>query len=115
MLCFSLKMSDANVTGAEGQGGLFASAVSDGSKIYVKVANTSTTPQWVDFAFDGLKKTETVKAVKSVVYTSPDLYIDNTLDDPEAIVPRTRMFQGEGKAIKAYLDPLSFNIFVFER
>ena len=65
--------------------------------------------------FDGLKKTETVKAVKSIVYTFPDPDADNTLDDPEAITPRQRMFFGEGKAVKATVDPMSFNIFVFER
>jgi alpha-L-arabinofuranosidase len=103
------------VAGTEGQRGLFASAVQDGSLIYIKVANTSSTPQSIEFSFDGLKKAENVKAVKSIVYTSPDPDADNTLDDPEAITPRQRMFFGEGKAIKATVDPMSFNIFVFER
>jgi len=103
------------VAGTEGQRGLFASAVQDGSLIYVKVANTSSSPQSIEFSFDGLKKAETVKAIKSIVYTSPDPDADNTLDDPEAITPRQRMFFGEGKAIKATVDPMSFNIFVFER
>ncbi|MBO4656165.1 MAG: carbohydrate binding domain-containing protein [Bacteroidales bacterium] len=103
------------VTGAEGQQGLFASAVQDGSLIYIKVANTSASPQTLEFAFDGLKKAEVVKAVSRVVYTSPDPDADNTLDDPQAIIPRTRIFQGEGKAVTASIDPMSFNIFVFER
>ena len=103
------------VAGTEGQQGLFASAVQDGSLIYIKVANTSSTPQSIEFSFDGLKKAENVKAVKSIVYTSPDPDADNTLDDPEAITPRQRMFFGEGKAVKATVDPMSFNIFVFER
>ena len=103
------------VTGAEGQQGLFASAVQDGNLIYVKVANTSSSPQSLEFAFDGLKKAEVVKAVSRIVYTSPDPDADNTLDEPEAIIPRTRIFQGEGKAVQASIDPMSFNIFVFER
>lgn len=103
------------VAGTEGQRGLFASAVQNGSLIYVKVANTSSSPQSIEFSFDGLKKAETVKAIKSIVYTSPDPDADNTLDDPEAITPRQRMFFGEGKAVKATVDPMSFNIFVFER
>ena len=103
------------VTGAEGQQGLFASAVQDGNLIYVKVANTSDSPQTLEFVFDGLKKAEVVKAVSRVVYTSPDPDADNTLDDPQAIIPRTRIFQGEGKVIAATIDRQSFNIFVFER
>ena len=111
----SLTWDGKPVTGAEGQQGLFASAVQDGSLIYVKVANTSSSPQSLEFSFDGLKKAEVVKAVSRVVYTSPDPDADNTLDDPQAIIPRTRIFQGEGKAVTASIDPMSFNIFVFER
>ncbi len=103
------------ITGADGQQGLFASAVQDGNLIYVKVANTASSPNAIEFSFDGLKKAEVVKAVKRVVYTSPDPDADNTLDDPEAIVPCQRIFIGEGKAITATVDPMSFNIFVFER
>ncbi|MCR5827429.1 MAG: carbohydrate binding domain-containing protein [Bacteroidales bacterium] len=111
----SLTWDGKPVAGTDGQQGLFASAVQDGNLIYVKVANTSSSPNAIEFSFDGLKKTETVKAVKSIVYTSPDPDADNTLDDPEAITPRTRMFFGEGTAVKATVDPMSFNIFVFER
>ena len=103
------------VTGADGQRGLFASAVQDGDRIYIKVANTSARPQTLEFGFDGLKKNDTVKAISRVVYTSPDPDADNTLDDPQAIVPRTRIFQGEGKAITATVDPMSFNVFILER
>ena len=103
------------MAGTEGQQGLFASAVQDGNLIYVKVANASSAPQRLEFSFDGLKKADVVKAVKSIVYVSPDPDADNTLDDPQAIVPRQRVFQGEGKAITTFIDPFSFNIFVFER
>jgi len=41
--------------------------------------------------------------------------MDVNLKKPEAITPRQRMFFGEGKAVKATVDPMSFNIFVFER
>ena len=47
----TLKMNGVNVTGAEGQDGLFASAVKDGDKVYVKVINTSEKAQDVEFAF----------------------------------------------------------------
>ena len=111
----SLTWDGKPVAGTEGQQGLFASAVQDGNLVYVKVANTSSSPQRLEFSFDGLKKADVVKAVKSIVYVSPDPDADNTLDDPQAIVPRQRVFQGEGKVITTFIDPFSFNIFVFER
>ena len=53
-----LTMNKKNVTGAEGQNGLFASAVFDNDKneLIVKVANTSATIQPITLNFEGLKK-----------------------------------------------------------
>lgn len=52
-----LTMNKKNVTGAEGQNGLFASAVYDKDKneLIVKVANTSATAQPISLNFEGLK------------------------------------------------------------
>ena len=110
----TLKMDGVNVTGAEGQDGLFASAVKDGNKVYVKVINTSDDPQTVEFAFGGLKKKQTVTAVKRIDFTSGLLYSDNTLDVPDLITPAEAAFTGEGKAISATVAPLCFTVFVLE-
>ena len=111
----TLKMNGVNVTGAEGQDGLFASAVKDGDKVYVKVINTSEQPQSVELAFNGLKKKEIVKAVERVDFTSGLLYEDNTLDDPARIAPVTNAFSGEGQALSATVPPLCFTVFIVER
>ena len=111
----SLKMSEANVTGAEGQGGLFASAVSDGSRIYIKVANTSEEERDLDFNFAGLKKKDVVRAVEGVRLDCSDRMAENCLDEPDKIVPVSFAFSGEGKTISASLPPLSFSVFVLER
>ena len=111
----SLKMSEANVTGAEGQGGLFASAVSDGSRIYIKVANTSEEERDLDFNFAGLKKKDVVRAVEGVRLDCSDRMAENCLDEPDRIVPVSFAFSGEGKTISASVPPLSFSVFVFER
>ena len=111
----SLKMSGANVTGAEGQGGLFASAVSDGSRIYIKVANTSEEERDLDFNFAGLKKKDVVRAVEGVRLDCSDRMAENCLDEPDKIVPVSFAFSGEGKTISASLPPLSFSVFVLER
>ena len=111
----TLKMSGANVTGAEGQGGLFASAVSDGSRIYVKVANTSEETREISLDFTGLKKKDSVKAVEGVRLDCSDRMSENSLDDLGRIAPASFTFSGEGKTISASVPPLSFSIFVLER
>jgi alpha-L-arabinofuranosidase len=112
----SLKMNGVPVTGAEGQDGLFASAVKDGDKIYVKVANTSNSEQAINFNFTGLKKKDPdVKALKRVVLVSDRMDDDNTLDDPESIVPVDALFTGAGRTIDASVPALSFTVFIFER
>ncbi len=111
----SLRMSGTNVTGAEGQGGLFASAVSDGARIYVKVANTSDETREIFLDFTGLKKKDFVKAVEGVRLDCSDRMAENSLDDPDKIVPAYFAFSGEGKTITASVPPLSFSVFVLER
>jgi len=104
----TLKMNGANVTGAEGQDGLFASAVADGDKVYVKVINTSEKPQAVELAFGETA----VRAVERVDFTSDLLLEDNTLDDPDRIKPVHRKWTGKGKAHKVQIPALCFSIFV---
>ena len=107
----TLKMDGANVTGAEGQDGLFASAVADGNKVYVKVINTSEQPQDVELAFGGTA----VKAVERVDFTSDLLYEDNTLDDPDRIAPVHRTWKAGGKAVTVKVPAQCFSIFVLEK
>jgi alpha-L-arabinofuranosidase len=107
----TLKMNGANVTGAEGQDGLFASAVLDGNKVYVKVINTSEKPQSVELAFGETS----VQAVERIDFTSSLLYEDNTLDEPDRIAPVKSPLNGFGQAISATVEPLCFSIFVFEK
>ena len=111
----TLKMDGRNVTGAEGQNGLFASAVSDGSKIYVKVVNTSDRSQPLSFNFTGLKKKHIVNGVKRIDFTTGRLYEDNTLDVPDNIVPVEAGFSGSGTSIDASIEPYCFSIFVLEK
>jgi alpha-L-arabinofuranosidase len=111
-----LTMDGRPVAGAEGQNGLFASAVKDGDKVYVKVANTSEKAQPVCLNFTGLKKKDPgLKAVRRIVLKSDELYKDNTLDEPCAIVPAEAVFTGAGKTLEADVPALSFTIFILER
>ena len=110
-----LTMDGVNVTGAQGQGGLFASAVLDGNKVYVKVVNTSGEARDIDLNFTGLKKKATLKATGGVRLSSTELYLDNSLEDPEHYTPKRFVFEGEGTSLKANIPAFSFNIFTLER
>lgn len=110
-----VQMDGRNVTGADGQNGLFASSVVDGSKIYVKVVNTTDRAQELTLNFTGLKKKQTVSAVTRINLTCTDLYKDNSLDDPCLIVPSEAPFAGQGQSIDTTIDPYCFTVFVLER
>ena len=110
-----LTMNGANVTGAEGQNGLFASAVLDGDKVYVKVINTSDKPQDISLNFTGLKKKETVSGIECVKLTSDKLYEDNSLELPENIVPSKSEFKEEGPLMSTTIEPYCFTIYVIQR
>ena len=93
-----LKATEAGkpLAGNEGQDGLFASAVWDANKkeVIVKVINVSDQAQEVKLTFTGLKKSQQPQLVDITTYHSDDLYADNTLDNPTAIVPQVKAAEG---------------------
>lgn len=107
-----LTMDGKPVAGQEGQNGLFASAVRDGNRIYVKVANTSEQPQDISLNFTGLKKNKNVKGVKRICLKSDKLYDDNSISVPENIIPVEEPFDSEGQNLTLTIEPLSFCIYV---
>ena len=102
-----LTLNGKPVAGADG---LFASAVRDGDKVYVKVVNTSEKQQNLVLNFGG----RNVKAVTSILFSSDNLYNDNTLDEPDLIIPREVAFQGEGSNVDVAVNPLSFSIYILQ-
>ena len=113
-----LKAEDGrNVTGADGQNGLFASSVLDAGngRIYVKIANVSDSVQPVRIDFDGLRRKEVMKGVGIVTYHSDDPDADNTLDEPEKIVPKTAALDFEGRSLSAEIGPKTFAVYVLEK
>ena len=81
-----LTMNGQPVAGQEGQNGLFASSVLDKNEgtIIVKVVNTSKTPQNVSINLNGLKGE---LAAETITLTYNDMDAENTLDNPNRIVP----------------------------
>ena len=108
----TLTMGGKPVAGQNGQNGLFASAVRDDDRIYIKVANTSEQAQDITLNFTGLKKKAVVEALKRIDLSSDKLYEDNSIDAPVNIVPVENRFDGEGQSIQTAINPLSFSVFV---
>lgn len=112
-----LTMDKVPVTGAEGQNGLFASAVydKDTEEYIVKVVNTSDKVQPLTLKFDGLKKKETLSGGRCIKLTSAEPDKDNTLENPSAIVPRESALLVSGQSLNAELEANTFAIYILKK
>jgi alpha-N-arabinofuranosidase len=110
-----LTMNNRPVAGAEGQNGLFASAVWDKGhqQIIVKIVNTSDKAQPVKLNFSGLKKSEKLTGGKLITLKSDDLDAENTLENPSLIVPEENEVAVEGNILESQIDPYSFYLYKF--
>lgn len=107
-------MSGKNVTGAEDQQGIFASAVKDGSKVYVKVVNTTDSAKEFSLNFSGLKKKQSIAGESIVKFKSDDLYHDNDLENPGKYAPVTEALNVNGSNVSMTIEPYCFSIYTFE-
>lgn len=112
-----LTMDKKPVSGQEGQNGLFASAVWDkNEKAYiVKIANTSDQVQPVSVTFAGLKKGEKLVNGKCIKFQSTDLDKDNTVENPNVIVPQETAVGMDGNILKADVAPKTFVVYKFTK
>ena len=110
-------MNGVNVTGAEGQKGLFASSVfdADNDRIYIKIINVSDDACPVRINFEGLRKKESLKGVEAVSFHSDDPDAENTLDEPFKIVPQSSALDFEGKALDMTVAPKTFMVYVVQK
>lgn len=113
----SLTMDGKPVTGADGQDGLFASAVYNKltDEVIVKVANTSDKTQSIDFILKGMKKGERLSAGRRITLSTPDVYADNTLDNPSLITPREEAIQVSGQSLHVDLGPNAFAVYILKK
>lgn len=113
-----LTMDKKNVTGAEGQNGLFASAVydKDRNEYIVKVANTSSEPQELNIKLAGLKKKDVITGVTAQTLSTKELDSENTLEEPNKIVPSMKKFAMEEKADwTTVIEPNTFSVYHFKK
>lgn len=110
-----LTMNGKPVTGADDQKGLFASAAWDEAdkEIIVKIVNTSDESQPVKLNLNGLKKKETLNNGKLITLKSRDLEAENTLDNPNLIVPEESRISINGNILESHIDAHSFYIYKF--
>ena len=110
----SLTMNKKPVTGAEGQNGLFASAVCDKNKneIIVKVVNTSGKKQSLSLIFNGLKKKEVLSGARCIKLSSTGMDKDNTIENPLAIIPQETSLDVNGHTLNVDLEPVTFAVYL---
>ena len=112
----SLTMNKKPVTGAEGQNGLFASAVCDKNKneIIVKVVNTSGKKQSLSLIFNGLKKKEVLSGARCIKLSSTGMDKDNTIENPLAIIPQETSLGVNGHTLNVDLEPVTFAVYILK-
>ena len=112
----TLTMDKKPVTGAEGQNGLFASAVTDknSGEIIVKVANTSGQAQPLTLKLEGMKKNATLTSGRCIKLTTPNLDEDNTVDNPNNIVPKESTMQVSGQQVETTIEPNTFAVYILK-
>ena len=108
-----LNMDGKPVAGVEGQDGLFASAVWDAESgcYIVKVINTSNKPQPVELSFAGLGKKESLADGTITTFHSDNPDLDNTVDNPTAIIPVESKITIEGNTLKTEVGAKSFAMY----
>lgn len=112
-----LNMDGKPVAGVEGQDGLFASAVwdSESQSYIVKVINTSDKAQPVELSFAGLGKKESLADGTITTFHSDDPDLDNTVDNPTAIIPVESKITIEGNTLKTEVGAKSFAMYKFKK
>ena len=110
-----LTMDKQPVSGQEGQNGLFASAVWDEpTQTYiVKVTNVSDKAQKLNVEFKGLKKSVQLGEGTCTTLHSDNLDAENTLDNPNLIVPKESKISIENNVLNTEIGAKTFAVYKF--
>lgn len=112
-----LTMDKKPVSGQSGQNGLFASSVWDEpSQTYiVKIVNTSDAAQLVRVTFSGLKKNQSLGEGVCITFHSDDLDADNTLDEPNKILPQERPVAVSANVLETSVGAKTFAVYRIQK
>lgn len=94
-----------------GQDGLFASSTIDKDKnqIILKIANTSKESKQVVYTFTGMKKGD--RNGTHTIMQSDDMDIENTRENPQAVIPVETSFSMSDNTLELELKPQTFNMY----
>jgi alpha-L-arabinofuranosidase len=103
-----------NTLPLEGQDGIYASSALDKTKneIILKITNTSEATQKVTYTFNGLKA-----ASRTGMHTelkSDNMDAENTLENPNAVVPTTNVISISGNTFEVEIAAKSFNVYTIK-
>ncbi len=112
-----LTMNGKPVSGQDGQDGLFASSVWDkeNNTFIVKVINVGDKPQPITLNFQGLKKKNILTDGKVITFTTDNLLKDNTVDEPENIIPKENNIDIKGNVLNTEIGAHTFSIYKFKK
>ncbi len=99
-----------NNTPAKGEDGVFASAVVDNTtgEYIVKVINTTENAKSVNICLEGVKS---ISDVRAITLDCSDYEMENTVDNPNAIVPQESAAAHQGNVINAQVAGKNFVVF----
>lgn len=112
-----MTMDGKNITGAEGQNGLFASAVldKDNNQYIVKVINVSEAAQPLNIKFDGMKKKENLTAGRVIKLQTDDVLKENSIENPNLITPKESVIEVNGKELNTTIEPQTFAVYILKK
>ena len=98
----------------KGEDGIFSSAVYDKEKdeVIVKVINTTEQAKNVAIKLNGMKS---ISKVNTITLDCSDYEMENTVDNPNAIVPQEASIQADGTTINANVAGKNFVIFKIKK
>lgn len=112
-----LTMDKKPLTGAEGQNGLFASAVLDKAtgEYIIKVANTGDEAQQLDIQLAGMKKKESLTSGRVITLHADDPIAENSLENPTKVVPVETPLTVSGQSLNVEIPAKTFAVYILKK
>jgi len=112
-----LTMNKKVVAGDDDQNGLFASAVYDKAtdSYIVKVVNVGKEAQQINLQFAGMKKSQQFQSAKQILLSHSEMDDENSLDQPEKIVPVESAIEVNGQTLSVELPATSFAVYILKK
>ncbi|MGI5847174.1 MAG: alpha-L-arabinofuranosidase C-terminal domain-containing protein [Candidatus Cryptobacteroides sp.] len=111
-----LTMNGKHLIGAEGQNGLYGTAVYDAksNQVYVKIVNVGDQPQQLNLSLVKAFKKDAPRYLGSVFLHCDEMDAENTRENPRLIVPQYSFdTQAPGESVRLAITPKTFSVYIF--